>query len=88
METIHDYYTSKICSTRLYVRAEVVAAMKQPMEADVSGGTAEAVFWRAKRPCRLFVGNGDGECRSCRSDDTFICLLLEYLVNNLQRLDT
>ena len=24
---------------------KVVAAIKQPMEADVSGGTAEAVFW-------------------------------------------
>lgn len=54
METIHDYYTSKICSTRLYVRAEVVAAMKQPMEADVSGGTAEAVF-EEEGPCHFLL---------------------------------
>jgi len=39
----------------------VVAAMKQPMEADVSGGTAEAVL---KETLSLFVGDGDGECRS------------------------
>ena len=55
----------------MYVRVKVVAAMKQPMEADVSGETTEAVFWRVKGPCRLFVGDGDGECRSCRSNDAF-----------------
>lgn len=31
------------------VHVKVVAAMKQPMEADVNGGTAEAVF---ERPCQ------------------------------------
>ncbi len=33
-------------SDEVYGGVKVVAAIKQPMEADVSGGTAEAVFER------------------------------------------
>lgn len=29
-------------------------------------------FFEGKGPCHLFVGDGDGECRSCRSNHTFI----------------
>ena len=54
-------------SDEVYVRVRVVAATKQPMEADVSGETAEALLLRAKGPCHFFVGDEDGERRSCRS---------------------
>jgi hypothetical protein len=49
----YNYYTSKICLTRCVFRWEVVAAIKQPMEADVSGGTAEAVF--EEGPCHFLL---------------------------------
>jgi hypothetical protein len=38
------------------VHVKVVAAMKQPMEADVRGGTAEAVF---EGPCHFLSETGD-----------------------------
>jgi hypothetical protein len=34
---------------------KVVAAMKQPMEADVSGGTAEAVFEETLSACHFLL---------------------------------
>jgi hypothetical protein len=37
-------------SDEVHGGVKVVAAIKQPMEADVSGGTAEAVF-EEQRPC-------------------------------------
>ena len=61
-------------SDEVYVHVRVVAATKQPMEADVSGETAEALLLRAKGPCHFFVGDEDGERRSCRSYD--VCLLM------------
>jgi hypothetical protein len=36
------------------MKYEVVAAIKQPMEADVSGGTAEAVF-EEEGPCHFLL---------------------------------
>jgi hypothetical protein len=69
----YNYYTSKICLTRCVFRWEVVAAIKQPMEADVSGGTAEAVL---RRDPAIFCWRCFRACRSCRSDDAF-CLFID-----------
>lgn len=55
----------------------VVAAIAQPMEAGVSGGTAEAVF-EEERPCPVaFCWRC---CRSCRSHDVF-CLLSTGIID-------
>ena len=82
-------YTVGIYLTRLYVRVKVVAVMKQPMEADVSGGTAEAVFLRAKDPVIFLL---ETEMGSADLADLiihlFVYLLLEYLVNTLQKINT
>ena len=52
-----------------YVHVRIVPAMKQPMEADVSGGTAEAVFEETLSQLSLFVGDDGESADLCRSDN-------------------
>jgi hypothetical protein len=51
-----------------YVHVRIVPAMKQPMEADVSGETAEALLFEGRKdPVAFLLEVEMGKCRSCRS---------------------